>query len=397
MKPYFVIVISCVGFGACSSKPVSTAEGVVAARSENAVLVDARTQRQLGLEVQPAEALSVAAPIAATGQLQVNEDRTWTVGAVTEGRIVAVPVRLGETVKTGQIVAQMHSHEVHDGRATRRQAVAELEKLKVLSEQARRVLDRTRRLLDLKAASREQLEAADTQYRSAEFSVTNAEAEVQKTEAHLTEFLDVSLQDPGKGGNAADAQDYVPIKSPAFGTVMEKLANVGTVVSIATPVVKISDLSSLWLIAAVNEADLSLIRPRQAVRISVRAYPDKTFPGTVFQLGERLDPQTRTLQVRVLVANLNGLLKPDMFATADFTPALQSRSIHVLESAVQELNGKSVVFIRSEKNAFRAKEVKVGSRVAGQIEILSGLEPGTPVVINGALLLKSQLLKSEGN
>lgn len=395
MKSYFV-ALCCAVLGACSSKPVPTPEGSAAAPSGNLVSVDARTQQQLGLEVRPAEALSISAPITATGQLQVNEDRTWKVGAVTEGRIVAVPVRMGEIVKAGQIVAQMHSHEVHDARAVRRQAVAELEKLKVLSEQAQRVLNRTRRLYDLKAASREQLEAAETQHRSAQFSVTNAEAEVQKTEAHLTEFLDVSLQDAGKDASGDD-RDYVPIKSPALGTVMERLANAGTVVSVATPIVTISDLSSLWLIAAVNEADLSLIRPRQAVRISVRAYPDQTFPGTVFQLGERLDPQTRTLQVRVLVSNLNGLLKPDMFATAEFTPALRASSIHVPESAVQELNGRTVVFIKSENQSFLAKEVKVGPRVAGQIEILSGLEQGTPVVVNGALMLKSQWLKSQGN
>lgn len=400
MKSYFVIILCCLGLGACSSKPVPAGERTASTDSTqtgDSVSVDARTQEQLGLEVQPVRALSVSAPIIATGQLQMNEERSWKVGAVTEGRIIAVPVRLGETVTAGQIVAQMHSHEVHDARANRRQAIAELERQKVLVEQARRVRDRTRRLFDLKAGAREQLEAAETQFRSAEYSVTNAEAELQKTEAHLTEFLEVPLQDAGHNADGTDDQDYVPIKAPANGTVVERLANVGTVVSVATPVVTISDLSSLWLIAAVNEADLSLIRPQQTVRISVRAYPDKTFPGEVFQLGERLDPQTRTLQVRVLVSNLNGLLKPDMFATADFTPQSRNASIHVPESAVQDLNGKTVVFVRAEKESFVVREVKAGARVAGQIEILSGLEPGTPVVVNGALLLKSQLLKSEGN
>jgi cobalt-zinc-cadmium efflux system membrane fusion protein len=114
-------------------------------------------------------------------------------------------------------------------------------------------------------------------------------------------------------------------------------------------------------------------------------------------LGERLDPQTRTLQVRVLVSNLNGLLKPDMFATADFTPQLQRTVVHVPESAIQELKGKSVVFIQTGTRSFAPREVKAGARVDRQIEILSGIESGTPVVVNGALLLKSQLLKSEAN
>jgi cobalt-zinc-cadmium efflux system membrane fusion protein len=391
------IVLSCALLESCTSKSAAvTARETPAAISQD-VAIDSKTQQQLGVEVQPAVARPVAGSITATGQLQLNEDRTWHVGAVIEGRIVDVPVHLGDIVNAGQVIAQMHSHEVHDSRANRRQAVGELERLKVMAEQALRVRDRTKRLFDLKAASREQLEAADTQYRSALLSVSNAQAEVDKTEAHLTEFLDVPLQHTEGAEKAGDSADRVPIKAPASGTVMDRQANVGTVVSTGDPVITLSDLSSLWFIAAVNEADLSQIRREQRVRIAVRAYPEKTFPGQVFQLGERLDPQTRTLQVRVLVSNPNGLLKPDMFASADFTPQSQRTLIHVPESAIQELKGKSVVFVQTGSGSFAPREVKAGARVDRQIEILSGIETGTPVVINGALLLKSQLLKSDAN
>jgi RND family efflux transporter MFP subunit len=213
----------------------------------------------------------------------------------------------------------------------------------------------------------------------------------------LTEFLDVPLQDTGRAEKTGADADRVPIKAPASGTVIDRQANIGTVVSTGDPVLTISDLSSLWFIAAVNEADLSQIRRGQAVRTAVRAYPDKTFPGRVFQLGERLDPHTRALQVRVLVLNPNGLLKPDMFATADFTPQDLRRVVHVPESAIQEFKGKSIVFVRTPGGTFAAKHVRAGARVDRQVEILSGIEPGTPVVTNGALLLKAQLLKSEAN
>jgi cobalt-zinc-cadmium efflux system membrane fusion protein len=113
-------------------------------------------------------------------------------------------------------------------------------------------------------------------------------------------------------------------------------------------------------------------------------------------LGERLDPQTRTLQVRVLVSNPQGLLKPDMFATAEFSPQAAKTLIHVPESAIQEFQGKTVVFVRTGSGTFEPKEVQTGARIDRQIQILSGLEPGTPVVVNGALLLKSHLLKSAG-
>ncbi|MBL8211748.1 MAG: efflux RND transporter periplasmic adaptor subunit [Bryobacterales bacterium] len=398
MKQTIFVLILAGSLVGCGSKPAATNAGEGAAvPASQAVAVDASTRSDVGITVQAASDMAVNAPVSATGQMQLNEDRTWRVGALIEGRIVAVPVRLGEQVKAGQAVAQMHSHEVHDARATHRQAVADLERLKVLAEQARRVRDRTRRLFELTAASREQLEAAETALRSAEFSVTNADAEVQKAETHITEFLEVPIKDTHHNEKGLDDQDTVPIKAPAAGTVMERLANTGTVVSVATPVVVISDLSSLWLIAAVNEADLSQIRQGQAVAISVRAYPERTFRGTVFQLGERLDQQTRTLQVRILVANAGGLLKPDMFATVDFAPQGNRKAIHVPESAVQEWNGKPVVFVQKPDKTFVLQPVTLGERTSRQIEIKSGLVAGDPVVVNGALLLKSQLLKAEGN
>ena len=128
----------------------------------------------------------------------------------------------------------------------------------------------------------------------------------------------------------------------------------------------------------------------------MRAYPDRKFPGQVFQLGERLDAQTRTLQVRVLVSNLHGLLKPEMFATAEFTPQTEQTFIHVPESAVQEFNGKSVVFVRTAPGKFTPREVTAGAQGRSPDSDSSGLEAGTPVVVNGAMLLKSQLLKSAG-
>jgi membrane fusion protein, heavy metal efflux system len=394
MKSCIALTLAGFLFVGCSPKHEPAVESQAETKQDAQVSVDAQTQQQLGVEVRPAVAQSVVSPITSTGQLQMNEDKTWHVGAVTEGRIVSVPVHLGENVKAGQILAQMHSHEVHDSRADRRQAVAELDRVKVMAEQALRVRDRTRRLFELKAASREQLEAAETQYKSAQLGVSTAQAGVDKANAHLTEFLEVPLGD--SAASAKSDADRVPIKAPAPGTVMERLAGVGSVVSSGDPVVTVSDLSSLWLIAAVNEADLSKVRRGQRVQVVVRAYPDRKFPGQVFQLGERLDAQTRTLQVRVLVSNSHGLLKPEMFATAEFTPQTEQTFIHVPESAVQEINGKSVVFIQTAPGKFTPREVTAGARVDRQIQILSGLEAGTPVVVNGAMLLKSQLLKSAG-
>lgn len=382
-----VVLLVCFLASCARQQPTPAA----APSSSTGIDVDEKTQNDVGIVVEPAVVTAASSPITATGQLQLNEDRTWQVGAMIAGKILSVPVQLGEIVRTGQIVAQMHSHEVYDARASRRQVVAELERVEALEDQAKRIRDRTQRLLDLKAASREQMEAAETAYRSAQLSVTNAKAEVEKANFHLQNFLEVPI---GETGPPNGEQDRVPIKAPATGTVMERRANAGTVVSAGDPVVTISDLSSLWVIAAVNEEDLSQIHRGQAVQISVRAYPERTFAGKVFQLGERMDPQTRTLQVRVSVSNPQSLLKPDMFATLSFAPSGARQAIYLPESAVQEMDGRSIVFVQSRTGSYEPREVKPGGRVNRKVEIVSGIKPGTLVVVNGALLLKSQLMKT---
>lgn len=398
MKVLRTIAIAvCASLFSCSVNRPSLADaGADGSESKEAdsIRIDDNTSRDLGISVVKVAELPAGTPVLATGQLQINEDASWQVGAITDGKIVSVPVRVGDFVREGQPLAFLHSHDVHDARATYRQALAELAKQKAVADQARAVRDRTRRLFELRAASKQQLDAAETEYLSATTAVSIAQAEVDKARFHLTDFLEVPAEEPPRTEHNRTA-DALTIKSPASGTVMERRATVGTVVSTGDLVFLIADLSSLWLIAAVNEADLSRIHPGQRVAVSVRAYPDRKFFGRVLRLGERLDPQTRTLQVRILVPNPHGLLKPDMFANAEFETDT-SRMMQIPESAVQKVNGKQVVFVKESPGVFRQREVRLGSKSGNWIQVTSGLERGDEVVVDGAFLLKSQLMKGSG-
>jgi cobalt-zinc-cadmium efflux system membrane fusion protein len=312
---------------------------------------------------------------------------------MTDGKILSVPVRVGDLVRRGQPLAVLHSHEIHDARATLRQATAELARHKVLQQQARAVRDRTRRLFDLRAASREQLESAETMYLSATNSVNAAQADVDKATFHITDYLEVPIESQ-EGPDHDPARDGLTIKAPAHGTVMERNVTAGTVVSVGDPVFTIADLSSLWLIAAVNEADMSRIRPGQRVEVTVRAFADRKFPGKVLRLGERLDPQTRTLRVLVLVPNPRGLLKPDMFASGEFETGETRKVVQVPEASVQDVNGKPTVFLSKGSGVYKAQHVTVGAKTGGNVQILSGLQAGDLLVVNGAYLLKTQAMKA---
>lgn len=398
MNRLLCLVAAAAAFLSCSRRaddpaPLHTAEREAPIAPAPAGLrLDASSQRELGIQLASATTTAHAEAVASTGFLTVNEDAAWVVGSVTTGKIAQVLVRVGDSVRQGQVLAKMHSHEVHDSRAGFRQAKAELERRGVLAAQALRQRDRTRRLFALKAASREQMEAAETEYRSAQIAVENAETEVEKERVHLAEFLDVPVEGPRTGGD--DHQDdFVPVKAPASGVLMERLATPGTVVTQGDHVFTIADLSTLWMLASVNEADLSSLRIGQPVLITVKAYPEETFTGRIIKLGEKLDSTTRTLQVRVLVPNPRGRLKPEMFASAEIAGNRTRATLHVPDAAVQELNGRSVVFVRTDDDRFETREVLIAGGSGGRQEIAAGLQPGEEVVVKGGFVLKSELLK----
>ena len=194
--------------------------------------------------------------------------------------------------------------------------------------------------------------------------------------------------------NANSEADDIPVPAPASGLVLERKASVGSVVNVGDELFAITDMSNLWMIAAANEVDLSMLHEGQQVHIEVRAYPGRNFSGRILKLGEELDPETRTLQVRILVPNLRGLLRPEMYATASLQQSRRRSAVFVPEEAVQEINGLPVVFVRRARNEFEARTVKPGEQAAGETEILEGLTGSESIVVKGSFLLKSQMLKS---
>ena len=391
-----VIAVFAALLTGCGSREASTAEAKhgpapeAAKKKAGEIRLSTEAQRNAGIEIQKVEPRSVSETISATGQLTVNEDQTWSVGALMDGRVVSVSAKVGDHVKGGQVLARIHSHDVHDARAAYRTAEAELARAESAEVLARRIRDRARRLLELKSASLQEAESAQADLRNAETAVRNAKIALGKERTHIVEFLDVPIDD----NDSRDENDFVPVKAPAAGIVLDRYATPGTVVATGDPVFRITSTSSLWMTANVNESDLGQLRPGQAVRILVRAFPERPFSGRILRLGEQLDPTTRTLQVRVAVPNPGNLLKPEMYATAAIDRGRTRQALFIPEGAVQELNGARVVFIRTAVNQFEPRPVETARILNGSMEVTSGLKPGDQIVVKGSFILKSQLLKS---
>ncbi|MCP5114287.1 MAG: efflux RND transporter periplasmic adaptor subunit, partial [bacterium] len=313
---------------------------------------------------------------------------------VTEGRVVKVFATVGDRVQEGQILARMYSHDIHEAHAEYQKALAELDRLKSSVAYAQSVRDRTRRLYDLKAAPLQQVEQAETEMQNAETAVAHGQVELERTRNHLVDYLKVPLADVESHDSRGNTESgLIPVNSPASGTLLQRNVTPGTVVEASGELFVVTDLSTLWMIAAVNEEDLSKLRPGMPVRVFVQAYPDRPFAGRITKLAEELDPTTRTIMARVTVPNAHRLLKPEMYATAELELGGSRRAVFVPQGAIQEVKGHTAVFVRVSEDRFEALAVELGRAVGGSQEITSGLEAGDQVVTQGSFILKSQLLK----
>ena len=356
------------------------------------IVLDELQQQKGHVIVAPVQAMEAASTLIIPGKLTVSEDQTWHVGAIASGRIEAISARVGDSVSTGQILGRIHSHEVHEARAGYQEAMTELQRSRSAEEYARQRSGRAQRLFELKAGSRQDLESAEADLRNAQAAHEKAQSELEKERAHLNIFQ-VPYDDPAPDNTNSEADD-IPVPTPAAGLVLERKASVGSVVNAGDELFAITDTSNLWMIAAANEVDLPLLHEGQQVQIEVRAYAGRSFAGRVLKLGEELDPETRTLKVRILVPNPLGLLRPEMYATANLRQSRRRSAVFVPEEAVQEINGLPVVFVRRAQNQFEARAVKPGQHAAGETEILDGLTGSESIVVKGSFLLKSQMLKS---
>ena len=391
----FLIIAATIALSACGDKnpsePSAQVQKPKEKHSTSVITIDEAAQQKAHIVVAAAASKNIAESLTAPGQLTINEDQTFRVGAVVSGKIDDLKRQVGYLVRAGQVIGRIHSHKVHEARAAYQQASVELERARAAEAYAKQRRDRAQRLFDLKAGSRQDVETAEADLRNSQAAISKAQSEIAKEQAHLTDILHLPVEE--RLGPSHHDEDGVPIFAPASGVVLHRKVTIGSVVNEGDELLSISDTRTLWMIAAANELDLSKLRPGQAVNLEVRAYPDRDFNGRILKLGEQLDPITRTLQIRILVPNPQGLLKPEMYAIANLPEGGNHAVVLLPDAAIQDINGVPAVFVRKSATEFEPRTVKTGRRRNGETEIVEGLNPGEPVVVQGSFLVKSQLMR----
>lgn len=177
------------------------------------------------------------------------------------------------------------------------------------------------------------------------------------------------------------------IRAPFAGVLGLRRVSVGTLVKPGDVVTTLDDVSIIKLDFTVPEAFLGGLKDGMAVRAKVAAYPDKTFDGKVAGIDTRIDPVSRAIALRAEVANPDLLLKPGMLMTVALLNN-QRMSLSVPEQSLVPLEDKQYVYVVAAENKAERREVKIGARQPGFVEILSGLQRGEIVVVDGTLRLR---------
>jgi cobalt-zinc-cadmium efflux system membrane fusion protein len=210
----------------------------------------------------------------------------------------------------------------------------------------------------------------------------------------LKDLLEDDLRVPADPQPGDDTADQVPIIAPASGYILEKNVTLGKAIDTMDDTFVIGDLSEVWMLASIRQDHLGQLRMGQSVRVTVAGVAGQEFQGKIGNLGQELDPSTRTMQVRIALNNSGNVLRPGMLATAEVPGSERTMTVFVASDAVQQVDGQDVVFVRVAPDRFAVRAVEVAQTTNGQTPILQGLKGDEQVVVRGSFVLKSQLLRA---
>ncbi len=320
-----------------------------------------------------------------TGVVQPNSYRETPVMSLVGGIVRSVGPELGQSVRKGQTIAVVSSNDLADAQTKYLAAIAEL-------DEHHKHHARTEKLVAIGAASREELEMATSKLKAAESEVANLRQRLL--------LLGLSSQRVNALHSSSQVSSEVTLPAPASGTVTSRTVNAGEVIEANKELLRVTDLSSVWVVGQVYEKDLGKVHIGSGASITTDAYPGRVFRGQVSYVDPKVDPQTRTAQARIELANPGQQLKIGMYVNVAFATlgGAQSTVPVVPVAAVQNISNRQVVFIETnDPGVFAMRPVRLGAESNGFYPVLEGLSVGDRIVTEGSFMLRAEWLKSHPN
>lgn len=393
------IVLGATGLWLVSDPPTTEPEAQEHANELPAGIVEVpeAAQKNAGIEVNPATTTRLPGLLEVTGIVTADESRVAHVRPLAKGVVEKINVSLGSRVTAGQPLLTYDNIELGQlvGEFLTEQSA--LRQAQTDREVKRTSQERAEALIKIEAIAQQELDLRRAEFRNAEAGVASAEARVSRVEEQLHRFglSDADLKALRPDANEAPhrAASHSTLRAPFAGVVTKFDVAVGEVVDTEKELFTVADISTVWVLADVYEKDLAKITRDGSVAVKVDAYPDRTFTGRITHVSDLIDPATRAAKVRCVVDNRDGALKLDMFAKVALGTVEERQAMTVPVDAVQLVDNQPLVFVRQSATRFERKNVQVGRRTEGLVEILGGLADGQAVVGKGSFYLKTALLR----
>jgi cobalt-zinc-cadmium efflux system membrane fusion protein len=355
-------------YGSHASEAPAAAEVPSLVHEGDLLRIPEQSPLRRSLTVAAIDTQSIAAPFTLPALVEADPGRLVKVTPPLAGRIVSINKQLGDEVKAGEVLFTIDSADMA-------QAGADQAKAQSALSLAQRNLARQHELAQGDIAAKRDVEQAQSDYDNATAEAARAAARLAQLGAH-----------GAVGTTSGTAGGRIAVRAPIAGRVVELSAAAGGYWNdVTAPLMTVADLSKVYVSASAQEKDLPQLYVGQQASIQLDAWPQPV-TGQVRYIGEMLDADTRTIKVRLPFDNRDGHLKPGMFAEATLL-AKPHDGLLVPMTAVIQSGFASRAFVEVKPWQFEARELKLGTQIGEQVEVLAGLKAGERIVIKDGVLL----------
>lgn len=357
-------------------------------QNSEVVNLSVESLQQIKLETETVSLRLFTGYLTIPAKVITNQDNEAQIGSLVQGRVHKVFVKVGDYVKTGQILMTVEGLDVGQIKAGFLIAKAALDYTKANYE-------RQKKLFEEKIGSQKTLLESQAEYEKA-----LAEYQAEDRRIHSVGLIDEDIIN-GKSNDEHTA-GTLPIKSSINGIVVERNVVIGQLVDATSNAFKVINTNSVWVDGQIYEKDIDKINQKTSALFSSTTHPDEKFAGRIIYIGQTVDEHSRTITVRGEFGNANNKLKPQMFGELKIPVGLNAKTIMIPEESVVKETGQEYVFVQTSDTAipgggqtFEKRIVVTGTTSDNRTEIKEGLREGEKVVSKGVFYLKSELKKDE--
>jgi RND family efflux transporter MFP subunit len=331
-------------------------EGADKQAGSNQIRISTEKIQKLGVRTEAASMRALGKTVRAAGRVEPDERRVNSISPKFEGYVERLHVNVtGQPVAKGQPLFEVYSPELV---SAQREYIIAAQGVQAMSAAGG----------EAQAGMRQLAESSLARLRNWDLSPEQIAALVKTGEARRT----------------------ITFRSPATGIVTEKKALQGMRFMPGESLYQVTDLSSVWVMADVFEQDIGLVKTGSMASVKINAYPDKSFSGRITYIYPTLKPETRTVPVRIELANPGQLLKPAMFAQVEMQVGAKAPVLTIPDSAVIDSGTRQVVLVQLQEGRFEPREVKLGAHTDNYVEVRDGIKEGEQVVVAANFLIDAE-------